>query len=266
MSLRIPYGYDAAKPGGWPAEELTAAELDTRQRWNLLHPEVRRRLMAMFVAAAIAGRRLGIGGGYRSAAQQEATFRARYTTTFTPGSRSVVIWEGQTWYLLPGMAPSTPPSRSYHEATIGIYALAADLIGDLTWMAEHCATFGLREFSQVNSEPWHVQPIEVPTARRNYSAAEHVLAVWPLPETNHGDIPMRVVKNKDGQKGAEIVCKTDDMIKVWLDNGVASAHALQRSGQAVPEDVDAETFASLGPILGPIPAGHDAYGRYIGRR
>jgi hypothetical protein len=40
----------------------------------------------------------------------------------------------------------------------------------------------LREFSKVNGEPWHVQPVEIPGARSQYVAAKHEpLPRFPLP-------------------------------------------------------------------------------------
>lgn len=184
------YGYDANKPGGWPAAWLTYDQMMQRTVWNKVHPEVRRRFKAAMDDARKEGVTLGVGGAWRSSAQQEATFRARYTTTYVPNSKSVVSWEGQTWYLKPGMAPSTPPNRSYHESSLDDFAFAIDSIGDWAWMRQpvkdasgktvrRINLYGLVEFNDVNNEPWHVQPIEVPTARRNYTGAP--LQVWKLP-------------------------------------------------------------------------------------
>lgn len=71
---------------------------------------------------------------------------------------------------------------------------------------------------------------------------------------------MKVIRH--GRHGAAY--KTDGLIKVWLDNGNVAAAALAMCGQTVPEDVDADTCAAYGPIVGPIPQGHDAYGRVVG--
>lgn len=71
--------------------------------------------------------------------------------------------------------------------------------------------------------------------------------------------PMKVIRH--GKYGAAY--KTNGLIKVWLDNGDVSARALAQCGQQVPEDVDADTCAAFGPIVGPVPANHDAYGRVL---
>jgi hypothetical protein len=46
--------------------------------------------------------------------------------------------------------------------------LAADLVGDMDWLAKNAGRFGLKTFGDVNDEPWHVQPTELPNSRREY--------------------------------------------------------------------------------------------------
>ena len=46
--------------------------------------------------------------------------------------------------------------------------LAADLVGDLKWVVDNAGQFELRSFASVNDEPWHVQPVELPTRRTEY--------------------------------------------------------------------------------------------------
>jgi hypothetical protein len=70
--------------------------------------------------------------------------------------------------------------------------------------------------------------------------------------------PMKVIRH--GRHGATYV--TNGMTKTWLNEGLAAAVAIARFGGI--EDVDEVTCASYGPILGPVPANHDAYGRVIG--
>jgi hypothetical protein len=49
--------------------------------------------------------------------------------------------------------------------------LAADLIGDIGWLQANAGRFGLKTFADVNNEPWHVQPAELPNSRRDYESS-----------------------------------------------------------------------------------------------
>lgn len=171
------YGYP---PPGTPQTRLTLAGLETRVAWVNLAFEFKRRLLSMFNYGLDRGIDVGIGGGWRSSAQQEQVFRARYAIVpcSTSGSLS---WNGQCWKLKPGFAPSAPPGRSYHETTPpNDGAIAADLIGNIAWADTVAAMFGLRSLANLtppNNELWHHQPIEVATARRNYDG----VPIWPFP-------------------------------------------------------------------------------------
>jgi hypothetical protein len=166
-----PYGY------AQPPQRLTLAELDRRATWVKLHPELRRRLVAMFDAAQDAGTDLGLGGGWRSSQIQLAMFLERHAVVPSGGCCG---YNGKRYALKPGKAHAAPPGLSYHEPTTPAgEAFAADLIGDLAWMNANAARFGLVHFAAVNNEPWHVQPTELPRARTNYAGEQ--LAAWPLP-------------------------------------------------------------------------------------
>lgn len=148
---------------GKPPAQLSLSQLNLRGDWAKLHPEFRRRLLALMDASA---GKVGFGGGWRSSAAQELLFRTRYTPSDRPPG---ISWAGQYWTLKPGNASAAPPGMSFHESTIDGLAVAADMIGDLAWMGAHAVEFGLRDFSDVNDEPWHVQPSELPNSRRTYN-------------------------------------------------------------------------------------------------
>lgn len=136
----------------------TLDQIKSNPKFQKLHPQLRERLTRLMVAS---GGRVGFGGGYRSASEQEAMFRSRYTPT---NEVTDIQWNGQ-YYKHTSGAPAAPPGRSMHE--IG---LAADLTGDMEWLKENAHRFGLKHFDSVNGEAWHVQPAELPESRRMYEA------------------------------------------------------------------------------------------------
>lgn len=131
--------------------------------WQGLDPRMKTRLKTMFEQSG--GQVwLGGGGGTRSSATQEAMFRDRYR----PDPNGEIEWNGQRWKHVKGAA-AAPPGRSFHEV-----GLAADLQGpgvNNGWLKANAARFGLKEFSQVNNEPWHVQLAELPNSRSQYEKA-----------------------------------------------------------------------------------------------
>jgi hypothetical protein len=188
---------------GYNNARLTLPQLESRESWMMLHPELRRRLVALFDASQKAGCEVGLGGGGRSSQQQTILFKSRYKPVDCPGE---VRWDGKCWKHVSG-ASAAPPGLSYHEETTGDgFALAADLVGDLVWMNKNCSQFGLLHFGNVNKEPWHVQPVEVPKSRKLYSGQK--LDVWPISG-------QPVVVDEDDMKTAVLV-SFKEFANVWL--------------------------------------------------
>ena len=129
-----------------------------------LHPQLRSRIEAMMKENP----KLYVGGGVRSTKQQKEMFLSRYEPT---SEKTDVFWKGQYWKRVRGAA-AAPPGMSMHE--IG---LAADLAPstEFDWIKDNAARFGLRSFFDVNNEPWHVQPKELPASRLKY---EKMGAPW----------------------------------------------------------------------------------------
>jgi len=136
----------------------------SRGALDKVHPRLRTRLEAMMKENP----RLYIGGGVRTTAQQKEMFLSRYEPTT---EKTDVFWKNQYWKRVRGAA-AAPPGMSMHE--IG---LAADLAPstEFDWIKENAARFGLRSFFDVNNEPWHVQPEELPASRLKY---EKMGAPW----------------------------------------------------------------------------------------
>lgn len=158
---------------GWNGKTKTLEELKVWSHWVRLDPEYQRRALAAMDDSIIAGSPIGIGEIFRTHAQQDQVFRARHHIVASGGC---CTYDGHRWALNPGMAHAAPPDSSYHEATTPDgNALAIDWLGNLKWLAENQAKYGL---VPMPSEAWHKQPKEIPLGRSKYVAGLH----HPLPK------------------------------------------------------------------------------------
>ena len=142
-------------PFGYQGRRLTWDRMLLQSTVNRLHPEVLRRFKALIEYAATEGRPLGVGTG----------------------------WRVQPNPPPPGFAK---PGNSWHESCpvnpASATAMAIDTVitNSWDWMERNCGDFGFRTFRHVNNEPWHIQPIEIPTSRK-FATVCPVLPSWPLP-------------------------------------------------------------------------------------
>ena len=150
-SAKVPMGYAS------PAKRVSLGELANSTSFRGLNSQFKDRLMRMFAANP----NVGLGVGTRTESEQRTMFLSRYKKV-TDGSKGDVTFDGEQYNHISG-APAAPPGRSMHE--IG---LAADLVGDLDWVQEHAAEFGLKTFGKNLGEPWHIQPAELPDSRWEY--------------------------------------------------------------------------------------------------
>lgn len=119
--------------------------------WDNLDGRMKTRLTNLLRAA---GGRLWVGNGWRdpnSAHTHNEFLRRHYED---PNGK--LEYKGKRYSLRAGMAPYAPPGKSNHN--IG---LAADLEGDMDWLQQNAARFGLKTFADVINEPWHVQLAEL---------------------------------------------------------------------------------------------------------
>lgn len=149
--------------GSSPVGKTTPAidKARTQSGFNSLHPTFKDRLTRMMADNP----NVTFGNGVRSADSQRQMFLSRYRQTDSPTSASGkanIYWEGSYWEHHSGPA-AAPPGLSMHE--IG---LAADLGGDTDWVVANAHKYGLKHFKDVNGEPWHVQPAELPNGRTAY--------------------------------------------------------------------------------------------------
>lgn len=188
------YSYGNGPHGASPTRR-TRGYIEAQGQFSKVHPELMDRLFRLCDAVIAAGGDYGFGGGWRSSLQQRNLFLSRYTriqTTQAPNPGRGLWWDGSPswpqdagWYVHTSGAPSAPPGRSYHESTTngGLgFALAVDMVGTHAIGNRLASAFGLNSFEDVNAEPWHYQPIEIPNARRNYGGQFENPTPWFPPD------------------------------------------------------------------------------------
>jgi hypothetical protein len=158
-----PYGYKADGAGvQGMGTLLTMEQYPTKTTVAKLNPEFWRRFSALMTYALSNGVYLGVGTGWR------------------------------VQPVRPGFAA---PGNSNHEGfpadgvSGGAVAIDTVCAPSWPWMEKNLARFGLRSFVQPtttgykgNSEPWHIQPIEIP-ASRAWRTQPWKLATFALPDT-----------------------------------------------------------------------------------
>lgn len=198
---------------GYGTQRRTLAELRTWSRFSMLHPEIQKRVIGLMDAARAAGVDLGIGGAFRTEQEQLSLFLSRHNEV---GSGGCCSYNGKRYALVAGMAHAAPPFRSYHEGTVRITdgtlrGVALDMVGwENGWMEKHLAAYGMRSFAALSGamhEPWHIQPVEFPTARSQYSSNLHTLKNWTLPTVTpppSGAVDVPTPTLRIGSTGTEV--------------------------------------------------------------
>jgi peptidoglycan hydrolase-like protein with peptidoglycan-binding domain len=132
-----------------------------------MHPTMQERVRALMEDS---GGKVGWGQGVRTPQQQLQLFLERHS----PDPHGTIVYDGQTYSRHPGVAAAVPPGRSMHEV-----GLAADMAGDFDWLGKNVGRFGLMTFAEVNHEPWHVQPVELPKGRQQYEQLGSKWGAYP---------------------------------------------------------------------------------------
>lgn len=136
IKLVVPTPLTKFKNGQLPANVL--ARIKTG---GLMYAPVATQFDKMYDAALAAGHKLKNVGDYRSFASQLAMFRDRYVLENT-GTGVTRTFEGKTWYLKKGKAPSATPDPTGLKGSNHGWGLAIDLgyeaNGRLTSMGGAC--------------------------------------------------------------------------------------------------------------------------------
>lgn len=154
-------------PYGYAGAQVTMAQLETKQTVRQANFEFWRRVRGLMEFAAANGVPLGVG----------------------------TCWRVQPTNGGPGFAS---PGNSNHEGfpadgTSG-GAVACDMVPTSSWgwMNANEWKFCLRDFANVNSEPWHIQPSDIP-ASRNYRRAPWVLNTCTFKDSGPPSPPPAIV-------------------------------------------------------------------------
>ena len=179
------------------------SEVKNNKTFKNMHPNMQTRMLNMMREGK---GKVGFGEGLRDSKVQERMFLDRYR----PDPSGDVTYQGKQWKRVKGAA-AAPPGRSMHE--IG---LAADLISTdgHKWMNANAHRFGLKHFANVNNEPWHVQPAELPNSRRKYEDAGAPWGTEKFEDSEYGDT--------QGSGGLSVSDQTDSHSG---DEGAASGMA-----------------------------------------
>lgn len=111
---------------------------------------------ASYLRARAAGLPAGITSAWRSPAEQEALFRARYTTNYAASAKKDPrVWQGRTWWRRIGADAAAPPGAPYSRHETGL-ALDLPAGGPREWMTAHGAAYGWIA-GRVAGEPWHFE-------------------------------------------------------------------------------------------------------------
>lgn len=240
MATLYPNGYSGSPAGTGDMRTLEGCA--TRTTIQRLHPEMWKRVSAMMTYAASQGVMLGVGTGWR----------------VQPSGR-------------PGFAE---PGNSYHEGFMpnGISrpngvddsnALACDMVIDSSWnwMGANCAKFGLVDFSDVNNEPWHVQPAEIPRSRNfatripplhdlsfQVGTPGEVLIVTPQDDAAIREIIREQTLANCRAQTAAAVSKFQALVNAQPTNAIYKAALAQEQARLVEYDARIASLKVLGEV------------------
>lgn len=186
---------------GYSGREVTRDEFISSPQVTKMEPEFARRIIGICDEAVASGKKVGIGESFRSSDVQKTVFLQRHYED----PNGSIWWDGKRWTRKAGMAPAAPPGSSFHEGfpTGNDTCLACDMVGDLIFINSIQSKWGVIDFGNVNKEPWHHQPVEIPKSRKGALASIVPLKRWNYPVQNDVIVPKPILKL--GSRGDEVV-------------------------------------------------------------
>lgn len=165
---------------GYGTKTVTLDQLHVHPEWMALDPGVQQRAEWLLVESALVGKPLGIGDVVREESGQLAGALCRHHLS-APGEKPCCTYQGKHYTKNVGVAHMTFPPNSWHlRQPPNQKARAIDWIGNLKWLEANCHRVKLHTFTNVNNEPWHTQPDEIPNGVAAYRANMARYGVTPI--------------------------------------------------------------------------------------
>lgn len=248
---------------GFPGRPLARMHTLAAEAWSVMARDVKNQFQEVLSVTSTPD-------AYRTYAQQQTTFLARYTTTRLPG-RPTKIWNGVTYWQKPGTAMAATPGTSNHG-----WGLAADtcLWRDnqpvaitanwpmFSWLLLNAFRYGLSWES--DAEPWHLR----------YWAGDNVPAAVrpPAPPPITGDdeeVFIQFARSINPNLGpGEVFAIYTNGTKIWqINDGTLTAAqnlaALGGKDATIHDYPDMTLFGALGQVIGLNAPGHDQWGNKV---
>jgi peptidoglycan hydrolase-like protein with peptidoglycan-binding domain len=240
--------------GNIPTAKMTLVDPSLKSSGaGYLVPEVAVRWQALQQSAKAAGYDLTMTGAYRTLAQQEELFTARYTLQDT--GQEPRTYQGKTYWLKPGNAMVASPGTSNHGwgCAIDMALLIGGAIDAVTapfvqWAAGVAVAHG---FSWEDSEPWHVHAIDMgaaaPAAPSGTGTTQP--ATTPTAPSGPGGLPQPTLQL--GSSGQQVVLLQElCTAQSWGDPGHADGKFGPRT-QAAVKAMQAAVGAAADGVYGP---------------
>lgn len=224
IKLVLPKELEKVENGKLSTNQLTKVKCG-----GLMWSKAAHAFNAMFDAATKAGVKLQNIGDYRPFEAQFGMFKERYSTKDEGRKPQVTrTYDGKTWYLKPGMAPSSSPGKSNHGLGLAI-DLNVTNPKTAEWLCKNAPDYG---FYLQGSDPkspefelWHWQYCLGDKTPKALEGA-------PAPAGEVQEVKMRD-KITVGAKGEDVKALQNALTKAGYYSGPISGDFDAATGEAV---------------------------------